>query len=174
MSNEARDGGGPTPVGKVVSTDNHVWCRFAGEGRGDCAHFIGLPGKSIPCQHDGPDDTVDVYGIPNGWCEYCWCSHQLSEARTKNRELNELLEEHRQQYANKCLELIEARKLIPPGGSDLLSWAVERWNREVKNRPLVNVNRRTLDETWRQVIRYAGGDDRELIGPAHDELVAKR
>src|SRR6266576_3987664 len=55
--------------------------------------------------------------------------------------------------------------------SALLQWAVERWNAEVRNRPLVNVNRRPLDDTWRQVIRYAGGNDRELIGPTHDELL---
>jgi hypothetical protein len=51
-------------------------CTLAGPGRGDCEHFIGLPGKSMPGQHDGPDDTVDVYGKPNGWCWRCWLTHQ--------------------------------------------------------------------------------------------------
>jgi len=144
----------------------HFGCRFAGPGRGDCAHFIGLPGKSIPGQHDGPDDTVDAYGQPNGWCDYCWLSHQLMMAKAKISDLAELLEDHRQQYANKELELIAAREPA------LLEWAVSRWNAEVSQRPLVNVNRRPLDDTWRQVIRYAGGNDRELIGPTHDELLA--
>lgn len=54
----------------------------------------------------------------------------------------------------------------------LLDWAVAKWDAEVANRPLVNVHRRTLDDTWRQVIRYAGGDDVSLIGPRHDDLVA--
>src|SRR5690625_2434006 len=49
-------------------------------------------------------------------------------------------------------------------------WAVERWNDEVANRPLVNVHRRTLDITWRQVIRHFGGDDVTLCGPRHDDL----
>lgn len=51
-----------------------------------------------------------------------------------------------------------------------LAWAVSRWNDEVKHRPLVNVHRRTLDDTWRQVIRYFGGDPDKLIGPSHDTL----
>lgn len=47
-------------------------CLLAGPGRGDCEHAVGLPGKSIPGQHDGDDDTVDHYGKPNGWCWFCW------------------------------------------------------------------------------------------------------
>ena len=47
-------------------------CLLAAPNRGDCHHFIGLPGRSIPGQHDGPDDTMDVYGRPNGWCQVCW------------------------------------------------------------------------------------------------------
>ena len=54
----------------------------------------------------------------------------------------------------------------------LLRWAVQRWEAEVKNRPLQNIHRRTLDDTWRQVIRHLGGDDIMLCGPAHDELLA--
>ena len=53
-----------------------------------------------------------------------------------------------------------------------LAWAVSRWNAEVANRPLVNVHRRTLDDSWRQVIRYFGGDPVKLIGPSHDDLLA--
>ncbi len=55
-----------------------------------------------------------------------------------------------------------------------LEWAVERWNAEVKHRPLVNIHRRTLDDTWRQVIRHFGGDPDALVGPAHDELLEKQ
>jgi hypothetical protein len=62
--------------------------------------------------------------------------------------------------------------LAAPSGSALLAWAIERWNTEVKHRPLVNIHRRSLDDTWRQVIRYAGGNDRQLVGPTHDELAA--
>lgn len=54
----------------------------------------------------------------------------------------------------------------------LLQWAVERWNAEVANRPLQNIHRRSLDDTWRQVMRYAGGDPDELVGPSHDSLAA--
>jgi hypothetical protein len=57
------------------------------------------------------------------------------------------------------------------GKKDLLDWAVERWGREVKNRPLMNVNRRPLDDVWRQVVRKAGGDPAALLGPSHDDLL---
>lgn len=54
----------------------------------------------------------------------------------------------------------------------LLQWATEQWDAEVKHRPLINVHRRSLDDTWRQVIRYCGGDDVSLLGPRHDALLA--
>lgn len=53
-----------------------------------------------------------------------------------------------------------------------VEWAVERWHAEVANRPLVNVHRRTLDDTWRQVIRHFGGDPNLLCGLDHDGLLA--
>lgn len=49
-----------------------------------------------------------------------------------------------------------------------LAWAVSRWQDEVSQRPLVNVHRRTLDDTWRQVIRHFGGNPDKMIGPDHD------
>jgi len=64
-------------------------CGFAGPGRGDCEHFLGLPGKTIPGQHDGPDDTVDAYGKPNGWCWYCWLSHKLAKAEAERDRLRD-------------------------------------------------------------------------------------
>lgn len=54
----------------------------------------------------------------------------------------------------------------------LLGWAVSRWRHEVQHRPLLNKNRRALDDTWRQVIRFADGDPDALIGPSHDALLA--
>lgn len=56
---------------------------------------------------------------------------------------------------------------------ELLEWAVERWHLEVSQRPLVNVHRRSLDDTWRQVIRKLGGDPIDLCGPGHDALLAQ-
>ena len=53
-----------------------------------------------------------------------------------------------------------------------LEWAVDRWHAEVASRPLVNVHRRALDDTWRQIIRRLGGDAGLPCGPAHDELLA--
>ena len=54
-------------------------CTLSGLRRGDCEHAVGLPGKSIPGQHDGQDDTVDAYGKPNGWCWACWKSKRIAE-----------------------------------------------------------------------------------------------
>lgn len=64
---------------------------------------------------------------------------------------------------------------VAPGGyvQDLIDWAVERWHDEVKNRPMVNIHRRSLDDTWRQVLRHLGVDDRARLGPTHDELRAE-
>lgn len=55
-----------------------------------------------------------------------------------------------------------------------IQWAVERWRAEVENRPLVNVHRRSLDGTWRQMIRHFGGDPEALCGPSHDDLLAAK
>ena len=62
-------------------------CLFSGPGRGDCAHFVGLPGKSIPGQHDGPDDSVDCYGKPNGWCWSCWKDNHISQLKAQIDDL---------------------------------------------------------------------------------------
>lgn len=58
------------------------------------------------------------------------------------------------------------------GNREPLMWAVEKWRDEVQNRPLHNVLRRTLDDTWRTVMRKFGGNPEELVGPSHDDLVA--
>lgn len=62
-------------------------CHFARPGRGDCENAVGLPGKSISGQHDGEDDTVDVYGKPNGWCWHCWLMHQREQLRGEVEQL---------------------------------------------------------------------------------------
>lgn len=55
---------------------------------------------------------------------------------------------------------------------DAVEWAVGKWIAEVQNRPLVNVHRRSLDDTWRTVIRHFGGDDSKLLPlPRHDDMV---
>ena len=56
----------------------------------------------------------------------------------------------------------------------LREWAVARWRAEVQDRPLENKSRRPLDDTWRQVMRFAGLDPDEAVGPSHDALLAAR
>ena len=74
-------------------------CLLAGPGRGDCEHAVGLPGHSIPGQHDGDDDTVDHYGKPNGWCWHCWHTHQRDELQRQLREANSEVEQLQVQLA---------------------------------------------------------------------------
>ena len=62
--------------------------------------------------------------------------------------------------------------VVHEGGADLLQWAVSRWQAEVGSRPMANVHRRTLDDTWRQVIQRLGGDDLALVGSTHDEILS--
>ena len=69
------------------------FCQLTKPGRGDCEHFIGLPGISIPGQHDGPDDTKDCYDKPNGWCWACWRSYENSRLRTLVASYEALSEE---------------------------------------------------------------------------------
>lgn len=66
---------------------NYHGCLFAGPGRGDCEHFIGLPGELIDGHHD------DTYGKPNGWCWYCWWSYRTAKAESaKDEAVRELVE----------------------------------------------------------------------------------
>lgn len=73
---------------------------------------------------------------------------------------------------NACIDELNRLSLSVEQVSSLLEWAVGRWEAEVSLRPLHNVHRRSLDDTWRQVIRRIGGDDKALCGPVHDELFA--
>lgn len=68
--------------------------------------------------------------------------------------------------------ILSAAPTLPEAAApDLLRWAVDRWHDEVALRPLKNIYRRTLDDVWREVIRFAGGDPISLIGPSHDDLL---
>jgi hypothetical protein len=57
---------------------------------------------------------------------------------------------------------------------ELSQWVISRWNAEVSQRPLENIHRRTLDDTWRQVYRHLTGE--EINDRPHDVLLdeAKR
>lgn len=72
----------------------HSGCTLSKSGRGDCENYIGLPGESIPGQHDGDDDTVDAYGKPNGWCWSCWKSYRIKELENElsNKSDNKIIE----------------------------------------------------------------------------------
>lgn len=82
-----------------------------------------------------------------------------------------LLEEAEQTKAE-LRGMVAAVVMQEPPMPDLVDWVVGRWQSEVANRPLVNIHRRSLDDTWRQVLRRLGVDDRARLGPTHDELIA--
>lgn len=93
-------------------------CSFAGPGRGDCEHFIGLPGKSIPGQHDDSDDTVDVYGKPNEWCWFCWHSLQIDRLQVANAALVEGLDIAMKLACPSCAKGYPTDKTWEQGNSD--------------------------------------------------------
>jgi len=97
---------------RVRELESTSGCAYAGPSRGDCAHFIGLPGKSIPGQHDGTDDTVDCYGKPNGWCWHCWKDHKLEKAIGRVKELEAESDQKALLAAKFCSELQYERQRI--------------------------------------------------------------
>lgn len=139
-------------------------------------------------QHSVPEEFSFEYRHPNGE------SHTVTVSRDQviNEMPDFLFEALCSKFCNCepvgetnvveccCDEYAEEFKLLAaaPGNSaqhsvpELLEWAVGRWHAEVSLRPLINVHRRALDDTWRQVIRRLGGDTGLLCGPSHDELLA--
>lgn len=57
------------------------------------------------------------------------------------------------------------------GEQTMREWVIERWDAEVANRPLANIHRRTLDNTWRQVYRWL--TDEELPRPKQESAVPR-
>lgn len=69
---------------KVDGIEKTSGCLLAGPGRGDCAHFLGLPKTE-----EHPKD-VDEYLKPHGWCWSCWKSEKISRLE-KNLAMRENL-----------------------------------------------------------------------------------
>jgi len=85
----------PDQSARIAELEAGGKCTYAKPGRGDCEHAVGLPGKAIHGKHDGPDDTVDCYGKPNGWCWHCWLMHQKNQLETQRARLMAALEDAR-------------------------------------------------------------------------------
>lgn len=58
---------------KAGVADRSGGCAFTGPGRGDCAHFLGLPATFDA-------RNTDAYGKPHGWCWICWRVHREETA----------------------------------------------------------------------------------------------
>jgi hypothetical protein len=95
--------------------------------------------------------------------EYQWPANSKNAARAGWEAANRWLAASPQEGA------VQA-DAMDAANANGLAWAVHRWMAEVSNRPIVNVHRRSLDDVWRQVVRYFGGDPAKLLGPSHDEL----
>ena len=72
-------------------------CKLSGQGRGDCEHFIGLPEKFN-------ETTTDEYGIPLGWCDFCWIEFR---SRTERTAADELRKENKRLEAKLLMHLTE-------------------------------------------------------------------
>jgi hypothetical protein len=161
---------------RLLSAADQGCCLYAGPGRGDCEHFVGLPGKSIPGQHDGDDDTVDVYGRPNGWCWSCWKGYQLREYQQVESVIEDirkmlhdpnpgggegmpedarllvyvtsLLAFRRPDYTEE--DFIGERKFA----RRFRSWAMQAKDSEVKHRPEQNIYKKHITRVWDRVIFF--------------------
>lgn len=80
-----------TLLAEVERFKDYHGCAFAGPGRGDCESHTNYKGISIPDQHDGSDDTEDVYGRPNGVCWWCWHTEQIRRLHSKLRTTEQKL-----------------------------------------------------------------------------------
>ena len=98
-------------VQPVAPRPGNGQCAYTGPGRGDCESYIGLPGRHIPDQHDG-DDTVDVYGKPNGWCWHCWLMYERDRFQAEARWASGEVEQLRVQLAG-CLTAAEGATQSP-------------------------------------------------------------
>ena len=73
-------------------------CAFALLRPGNCETEVGLPGRSVPGQHDGDDDTVDANGKPNGWCWSCWKTHEQGRFHEELEQVREEAETWRRRW----------------------------------------------------------------------------
>ena len=110
-------------------------------------------------------------GIAKGDCDQL--KAELERVLNNNRLMLTQQAYEEEVRANLQADLCALTHAAEKAKAELLQWALERWAAEVKNRPMMNVHRRSLDDTWRQVIRYAGGDDLALVGPPHDDILAR-
>ncbi|MCY1275352.1 hypothetical protein D9M69_442230 [compost metagenome] len=106
-------------------------------------------------------DSAELVSVPRGLLGAA--CHAIDKKRDAPRTIAKLRE-----YARGLPTPVATAGQVP----ELLEWAVDRWHAEVSQRPLNNVHRRSLDDTWRQIIRRLGGDAGLLCGPAHDDLLA--
>lgn len=70
----------PTATATAGVGCRHQWCRYSGPSRGDCLHYYGVPNTL-------DSNTTDGYGIPHGWCDYCWAAYQRDIAIRKLGEV---------------------------------------------------------------------------------------
>lgn len=134
-----------------------------------CAYRAALVAQPLPVQGAVPEQLQMVLDDMRTCYGECGADYQFKELSAETVEaLTPLLAAHpKAQPASP-----ERKPLTDAEQIRLHEWAVSRWREEVEHRPLVNIHRRSLDDAWRQVIRFAGGNPDEAVGPCHDALVA--
>lgn len=142
--------------------------------RAGISHVLGRIQKDYPVRGGPSYYTPDEGGVP---CPDCSAPQPIAAAEVPMPDIaGELFDGKRVCDEADVRTYGDAREAAgyAAGVAEVRDYAVMRWCAEVSNRPLVNTHRRTLDDTWRQVIRHTGGDPETLIGPCHDVLVALR
>lgn len=94
-----------------------------------------------------------------------WSRSQYDSALPKNRECCDIpliTTTQAQAYAD-----ARANEKV----DELITWAVGKWFEQVANRPMTNIHRRSLDDTWRLILKHLGADDVALLGLDHDSLL---
>ncbi|PYE13389.1 restriction alleviation protein Lar [Paraburkholderia silvatlantica] len=144
-----------TPTGWHATTDSAAATRIADHHEVQTLYAAPVaPAAPLTDDESVPLPLTD----DRGWHELTYVLDQLRETGTYTDEEGE--------GVHALTDLLKAAPI------SVLQWAVGRWNAEVKNRPIANVHRRALDDTWRQVIRHCGGDPDTLVGPSHSALLA--
>jgi NTP pyrophosphatase (non-canonical NTP hydrolase) len=111
--------------------------------------------------------TWDRYYLDDSYiCPKCRRENQECDLKDAHARVSQLREEIASIRATSTeCEGVERLK------SYLGGWVLGEWDSDVKNRPLVNIYRKSLDSIWRCVYKKITGND--LPRPSHEELCKK-
>jgi hypothetical protein len=109
-------------------------------------------------------DSVDLFGIPCPGCDELDCLDHEGDGERVDKLWCETCG-----WEGKCHDVMSEIENVDEYKDHLAGWVLSRWRAEVENRPIVNIHRRTLDGTWRQIYRKITGE--EIAAPTHEQLL---